>query len=131
VRGSCSDADYANFTAGSIALFNRNFLTDCTLIQKISLAQQKGAIGAIGIYDPGSQGLFSSGLQNLAPFPGFSVTFELGMEILEVLNLTPVRMNMFANTAAPLVYSANVLGFFFLKKKDNNIILHPKLFFLF
>eukprot|EP00027_Filamoeba_sp_ATCC50430_P012883 CAMPEP_0168564744 /NCGR_PEP_ID=MMETSP0413-20121227/13420_1 /TAXON_ID=136452 /ORGANISM="Filamoeba nolandi, Strain NC-AS-23-1" /LENGTH=493 /DNA_ID=CAMNT_0008596459 /DNA_START=40 /DNA_END=1521 /DNA_ORIENTATION=- len=109
VGGGCNVSDYSSFTPGYIALMARNYLTDCSLQEKIDMADDRGAQGVLVYYDPGTTGLFGSGLKELAPFPAFSLTYDLGMFLIELTkeNLT---VNMYAETEAPPVGTMNIIA---------------------
>jgi Zn-dependent M28 family amino/carboxypeptidase len=87
----------------------RNYLTDCTLQNKMDMAISKGAVGVLVYYDPGTTGLFGSGLTTLAPFPAFSLTYDLGQFFIELIQDTFV-VNMYSLTEAPPVVTMNILA---------------------
>jgi len=109
VGGGCQMSDYANFTAGSVALISRGFLTDCLLPIKIQNAWNHSAVGVVVSYDPGSTGLFSAGLETLAPFPAFSVTYDVGVVLRTTIG--DLKVSMYAKTEAPLITTHNLLAY--------------------
>jgi hypothetical protein len=78
----CNDTDYTGFTEGSIAMVTRNNL-DCSVLEKVSRADKFNASGILIITDA-NYGLFTRGLESMSPFPAFSITAQLGEDLLEV-----------------------------------------------
>lgn len=56
------------------------------------------------------QGLFSSGLTTMAPFPAFSITFSLGNEFLELIQVSTLHLQMTASTSAQNLTTMNIIG---------------------
>jgi len=108
VNGGCLDTDYNGFLSGNVALISRGQLLDCNMTVKIENAVKYNASGAIVTNDPGSVGLFSTGLDKLAPFPAFAVTYDFGQTLLELL--PGLKVSMTSLTEAPPTLTMNVLA---------------------
>lgn len=110
VNGGCTDQDYASFTANNVALMDRGFLTDCSMLTKISNAAKFNAAGVLMINDYDKVGLFGAGLTALAPLPAFSLTYQLGTTLLETIKVNHLSVTMSANNIAPTVTTMNVIA---------------------
>jgi len=89
----CVDADYEGFMEGSIAMVTRNGL-DCPVLTKVSMAEKYNASGVIIITDA-NFGLFTRGLEVMSPFPAFSITAQLGQDLLEVYEALKEQLTLF------------------------------------
>jgi len=122
VYGGCNATDYSKFIAGNIALIDRGYLLDCSMIEKFANAKLYNAIALVMIHDPNSVGLFGSGLTELNELIGFSVTNQLGTSLTEIIPFVNLTATLFASNAAPNVTTMNVLAE--TKEGDpNNVIV--------
>jgi len=107
----CQQSEFVNFTKGSIALIAQNLATDCLVLTKINNALALEAAGIIMYAAPNQQLFTRTGLPDLMPIPGFSVTNELGMSFLEVIQAgQPLKFRMFTNNIAPVTPTMNVIA---------------------
>jgi len=115
VGGACNVSDFSNFTDGNIALIARNGLVDCNILTKVTNAINKGASGVLMYYDPNTSGLFTSGLVDLISIPAFSITYQLGQNLLELYALNQIEGRVLefylqANTTAPSTVTMNIIA---------------------
>jgi len=109
VGGGCFAENFtsAGFQVGQIALMDRAYLLDCALQQKVNNAIAANASGVLVSYDPVTTGLFQSGLTSMPPFPAFSVTYDLGQTLKQIINL---EMTLYGNNTATMTPTFNVIA---------------------
>lgn len=110
VNGGCTEEDYGEFNSGNIAIMDRGFLTDCSMVRKLQNAIAHNAVGVLVINDPDKTGLFGAGLEQLTSIPAFALTYTLGKNFLEMLHVNELRMKMTSNNKAPFVPTMNLLA---------------------
>jgi Zn-dependent M28 family amino/carboxypeptidase len=108
----CETSDFADFTAGNIALIQRG---TCTFQQKVENAQGAGAVGVL-IFNEGQQGragVIASSLNTQGvTVPVFGTSYALGAELAGLITGTPsgVTMHMFAHVGIVDRPTYNVLA---------------------
>lgn len=109
VGTGCTEQDYnnANFAPGKIAIALNT--PDCRTSVRASVAQTMNVSGLL-IYND-EPGLFYSSAKTPFPFPIFSLTNELGLEIVHTMEIgTEVTVKMVTNTAEQTSYTINILA---------------------
>jgi len=105
----CDPKDYAAVTKDNIAIVSRG---NCSFADKILLAANAGA-AALLIYNQGDaltpdrMGIFIGSLGGDIRIPAFSLTYELGMALLDT---TGLQLNFFLNAVSYNVTTWNVLA---------------------